>query len=337
MKLLKMPFKKISFKMHRLVIAGLLLVSFSFGAIAPALSQSRELKPVLDRLQRIERDIKTLNIQVSRGGAREGGEVSTPAAARTAIRLTDLEDELRATTGKVETVSNQIEEIGLRLDKLIADLDYRLSAIESGGGGQAPRVNAAPSPPGVQTALPGASQPGMLGTISQSEAPAVPVEDENGQVVASTMPGGVASNALPAQPAKPAGVLPEGTPRQRYDFAFDLLRKAEYDQAEVALNEFMKAHPDDPLVGNARYWIAESYYVRGQYVQAAEAFVAGYQADSTGPKAPDMLLKLGMSMSNLEKKVEACASFGKLLKDFPKAPSRILSKVTFESKKLGCE
>ena len=50
-----------------------------------------------------------------------------------------------------------------------------------------------------------------------------------------------------------------------------------------------------------------------------------------------MLLKLGMSMSNLDKKEEACASFGKLLKDFPEAPSRILTKVGFESKKIGCE
>ena len=174
--------------------------------------------------------------------------------------------------------------------------------------------------------------------ISQSDVAAIAPQDEGQQngtpaPVDDSVTSGVTADALPAA----RGVLPEGTPKERYDYAFSLLRKTNYDEAEIALAEFLESHPDDPLAGNARYWLAESFYVRRQYVQAAEAFVAGYQAAPTGPKAPDMLLKLGMSMSNLDKKQEACASFGKLLKDFPDAPGRILSKVTFESKKIGCE
>ncbi len=319
-------------------ISALLVSSLCIGIAAPAMAQSRDLQPILDRLQRIERDIKTLNVQVSQGGAGDG-EVGPTAAARIAVRLTDLEDELRATTGKVETVVNQIEDIGLRLDKLVADLDYRLSAIEGGIVQQTPQVSAAPSPPGVQTAPPGASQPGVLGVISQSEVPASRDNEQTEQTVATApvSSAGVTSNALPEQPTKAPGILPEGTTKERYAYAFALLRKADYDQAEIALSEFMKAHSDDPLAGNARYWLAESYYVRGQYVQAAEAFVAGYQADASGPKAPDMLLKLGMSLSNLDEKEKACTTFGKLLADFPEAPGRILSKMEFESTKIGCE
>jgi tol-pal system protein YbgF len=312
-------------------------LAFFLAFATPVLAQSKDLSPILDRLQRLERDIRTLNIQVAGGGAGAGGgaEAGTPAAARIAVRLSELEDELRTTTGKVETIANQIEQVGLRLDKLIADLDYRLSALEGGTRqGINPQVSAAPSPPGVQKVVPGANQPGVLGTISQSEVPAAPGQDEEQQSVATApVSSAVTSNAL----VEKTSVLPEGTPKERYTFAFGLLREANYDEAEVALAEFLKAHPNDPLAGNARYWLAESYYVRGQYVQAAEAFVTGYQAAANGPKAPDMLLKLGMSMSNLDKKQEACASFGKLLKDFPDAPERIISKVTFESNKVGCE
>ena len=99
----------------------------------------------------------------------------------------------------------------------------------------------------------------------------------------------------------------------------------------------MAAHPDDDLTDNARYWLAESYYVRGQYVQAAEFFMGGYQANALAEKAPDMLLKLGMSLSKLDKKKDACASFSKLLGDFPKASGRILKKVALESKNIGCK
>ncbi len=318
---------------------ALLVAAVGLASTAPAIAQSRDLTPILDRLQRLERDIKTLNIQVANGGGGDqSAEGGTSAAARIAVRLSALEDELRAVTGKVETVANLAEQFGLRLDKLIADLDYRLSALEGGAVRANPQVRAAPSPPGVQKVVPGAGQPGVLGMISQSDVAAIAPQDEGQQngtpaPVDDSVTSGVTADALPAA----RGVLPEGTPKERYDYAFSLLRKTNYDEAEIALAEFLESHPDDPLAGNARYWLAESFYVRRQYVQAAEAFVAGYQAAPTGPKAPDMLLKLGMSMSNLDKKQEACASFGKLLKDFPDAPGRILSKVTFESKKIGCE
>jgi len=331
-------------KLLNFIKVSLLVVALGAAFIAPVFAQNGDLGPILDRLQRLERDIKTLNIQVAGGGGgSQSGEVGTSAAARIAVRLSELEDELRTATGKVEIVANQIEQVGLRLDKLIADLDYRLSAIEGGAGGGTAQgnsqVSAAPSPPGVQKVVPGASQPGMLGTISQSELPATATQDGDQQNVAAA-PGSaggqesdVSSNALPVA----TGILPEGTPKERYDFAFGLLRQTNYDKAEIAISEFLEAHPDDPLADNARYWLAESFYVRRQYVQAAEAFVAGYQSAATGPKAPDMLLKLGMSMSNLDKKAEACASFGKLLSDFPEAGDRIISKVTFERKKIGCE
>ncbi len=135
---------------------------------------------------------------------------------------------------------------------------------------------------------------------------------------------------------KLTSILPQGTVKEQYSYAFALLRQANYEQAEIALNEFIQKHPNDPLSGNARYWLMESFYVRGLFVRAAEAAVAGYQADPNGRLAADTLLKLGMSMSNLAYKEEACAAFGKLIRDFPSARNLILSKVDFEIKKIGC-
>ena len=131
-------------------------------------------------------------------------------------------------------------------------------------------------------------------------------------------------------------MLPAGTGKQQYDFAFSLLRQANYDQAEVALQEFVRAHGKDPLASNARYWLGETFYVRAAYVQAAEVFLEGYQADPKGPKAPDSLLKLGMSLAGLDKKREACAAFDKLLKDFPSANAGLKNTVAREKQKSGC-
>jgi tol-pal system protein YbgF len=318
------------------ILMGLFL---GLVSMAPAFAQSKDLKPILDRLQRIERDVKTLNIQVSRGGTADGAVVgSSSSSARVAVKLTDLEYELRTTTGKVETVAQQIEEISLRLDKLIIDMDYRLNALEGSSTRSSQKVRASPSPGGVQQVMPGSSQSRVLGTLPQTETPAVPRETGEDQNDA-TLPAGteVTSNTLVGQQLKAPGILPEGRPADRYAYAVGLLRQGDYEQAEKAFNEFMVAHPADDLTDNARYWLAESYYVRGQYVQAAEFFMAGYQANASAAKAPDMLLKLGMSLSKLDKKKDACASFAKLRGDFPKASVRILKKVAFESKNIGCK
>ena len=67
--------------------------------------------------------------------------------------------------------------------------------------------------------------------------------------------------------------------KEQYNYAFGLLRQANYDKAELALQEFVKLHPKEALTSNARYWLGETFYVRAAYVQAAEVFLEGYQAD----------------------------------------------------------
>ncbi len=141
----------------------------------------------------------------------------------------------------------------------------------------------------------------------------------------------------PEMPKPPAtSILPEGNAEDQYAFAFELLQRARYSEAELALKQFMIAHPDDPLAENARYWLGESYYARGQFALAAQTFLNTYQANKTGNKAADSLLKLGMSMAELDRTSEACATFSEIDKEFPDASPRIKKKVADEKKRIGC-
>jgi len=321
---------------------------------ASVLAQSKELGPVLDRLERLERDIRTLNVQISRGtegGAPlplSSGEDDGAAMARLGVRLDELESELRSTTGKIEDMTFQVDQINSRLEKLVGDIDYRLSAIEnrlSGQGGNQgmPTATAAPSPPGVQKVLPGAQPTGVLGTLKESDLQGLvtteTTEGQQPQAVAPAQPAPVSAESVEppaAEEVKVSSLLPEGTPKQQYQFAFGLLRKTEYAAAEGALQEFINRHGDDPLAPNARYWLAETYYVRAEFVKAAETFLAGYKLNNEGPKAPDSLLKLGMSLVNLDKRSQACATYSKLLADYPDAKASLLSRAKAEHEKNGC-
>jgi len=356
-------------------LAVALLASAAWSAGAYAQSSSDDVRAMLDRMERLERDIRDLNLQLSRGTAppprsniesKAGASAprstaaqgsanpveSGPAAARLAVRLTALEDDVRNATGAMEEVQFRLGEVRKRLDKLVSDIDYRLGALESRVTGQpaapgqapaTPRVSAAPSPPPVEKVVPGAGggfakPPSALGTVSEKSLsavtppPAAPAS--GGRSPAKAAPSPTAPAAPPAVAA--SSVLPPGDARLRYDFAFGLLRQANYDQAELALQEFVRLYPKEPLTSNARYWLGETYYVRAAYVQAAEVFLEGYQADPKGPKAPDSLLKLGMSLASLDKKREACAAFDKLTKDFPGAPVGIKNTVSREKQKSGC-
>ncbi len=321
-----------------------------------ALAQSGELRSLLDRMGRLERDIGTLNRQLSRGGiprGAAGGAVSGaadagPAIARLDVRLTALDEELRAVTGRMEELTYRLDQINRRLDKLVGDVDYRLSVLERArvpapGAAEArtsgpPRMAAVPPPPSVEAGAPGArgpgfaTPPGVLGTITEKDLSAVTPPPE---AWPGPPPPAVPSAAEQAAPA--TAVLPEGTPKERYTYAFALLRQAKYDEAEAALRAFLEAHGDDPLASNARFWLGDTYYVRGQFQEAAKTFLQGYKADPKGAKAPDDLLKLGMSLSRLEKKKDACVTFAKLSKDFPDAPDRIKKAAARESKGSGCK
>ena len=133
-----------------------------------------------------------------------------------------------------------------------------------------------------------------------------------------------------------AAALPAGSEMDQYNYAFSLLRKADYDGAESAFNQFIAAHPDSALSGNAYYWLGETYYVRNSYNDAAIAFLKGYQRFPSGDKAPDNLLKLGMTLTRLGKKAEACATFAELKSKFPDAPQTVRDKAAQESSGAGC-
>ncbi|OHC76517.1 MAG: tol-pal system protein YbgF, partial [Rhodospirillales bacterium RIFCSPLOWO2_02_FULL_58_16] len=304
----------------------------TLGGAPQASAQSGDVQSLIDRINRLEQDIRTLNIQLSRGGTPGKDAVllsSGSATTHLEDRLTIFEEELRAVTGKIEDLSYKIDQVGRRLDKMVGDVDYRLGSLEKSRGTPAaqdeaaqndaaqasapPKVSAAPTPPSVQTG----EAPGTLGA---SGGKAAPPAAEKSQQSAST-----------------GKSMPKGTPQERYDRAFDLLRQSKYDDAAAALREFLETGGDDPLAGNANYWLGETYYVREDFRTAAQVFIEGYQKYPKSAKASDTLLKLGMSLAKIDKKNEACTTFAKLLSDFPKMSDALGKRVAKERQANGCK
>lgn len=319
------------------------------GPMAFAQQESAEaaLSAMASRLQRVERHLDLLRGQLPGSAADVGGAVGAtgPAAVRVQIRLSELEAELRRLTGKIEELGHAVAVANGRLEKLAADVEFRLTALERGAGaapaadGDGPaRGVAIPSGPGIAvTGLPEDSGgPGLLGTISPddllSSGAAAP-----GQAAAEVQPGEPGSAVAQSVVSTPrASVLPEGTPKERYDAAFALLRKGDYVAAERAFQEYVAVHAADPLAGNAQYWLGETFYVRGDFDKAAATFLGVMRDFPDSAKAPDSMLKLGMSLARIGQAEEACTTLDALLAGFPNAAKTTRRRAENERRKANC-
>jgi len=316
----------------RAALASVLLATMGSTFSGSVFAQDQRLESLINRLERIERDMGTLSRQVYRGDApaKGSGGAAAPVVpppsgdyyGRIEARIQQIESELRSLTGNIETLSHANNELGVRLERLQKDVELRLSEIERGG---APRSVAgaqpAPQPPGASGSPGASSREGVLGTLTERD---------------TGLKGAPGRTEGQPAPDTRRAALPQGTPQQQYDYAMTLLGRSDYAGASNAFQEFIDKNPNSPLTSNARYWLGESFYVRQDYNAAARVFLEGYTKDQKGPKAPDALLKLGMSLTNLDKKKEACATFDKLAKDFPNADATIKQRIPEQRKRAGC-
>lgn len=354
-------------KMGSLVILGFLTVGFTSPVMAQDASMSRQVEQLrkdLDLLQRyVYREGPPASGGAASSGAVTGGADNTPAAARQQVQIDNLQAQITQLTGQIEEQGYKVRQMSDRLDRLISDVDFRLSQLEGkntqtgqagtgaaagamAGGMSAPQDNTAGS-----TAAPGNSASGgnlggatggqpldkngtqLFGVIKgQGEAPEIPSGPQGNSSGAGAAGAAAAGTASVAD-----GVLPAGSPQDQYRYAFGLLRQQKFPEAEAALRAFVKAHPKDPLAGNAQYWLGETFYVRGNYDQASLAFTEGFQNYPDSPKAADNLLKLGMSLANLGKTDDACLTYDHLLSNFEGSSTVILDRARQEKKNRNCK
>jgi tol-pal system protein YbgF len=358
------------------ICASLVCLAMLFPS-ASVLAQNTGMQELLNRVDRLQRELSTLQRQVYRGEAPPPAaamplspEAGDPRnAARNSIRIAQLENELQALTGRIEEIGFRTQQIQSRLEKLVSDMDQRLTALEGGtqrgdlpqgvnppstvglalqrpptgtapplsAQGGSPGVTPLPSPP--QAAATRGTAPGVLGTIPAEMAVSAPRGPENVPPQPTLRAQAAVPQTAAVEPAAgdTSSVLPAGSPKVQYDYALSLmLQQQDFVKAETALRAFIEQNPDDGLTGNAHYWLGETYYVRKIYQDAAFAFAEGFQKFPKGNKAPESLLKLGMSLDRLEKPREACTAYSRLLSSFPNAGARLKARVEQEQSRAKC-
>ncbi|MBV9551628.1 MAG: tol-pal system protein YbgF [Alphaproteobacteria bacterium] len=324
----------------------LLAVGVLIAAALPMAAARAQDRSVQDRLDRIERDLNMLQRQVYRGAPT--ASVGAPAmaggatAADVEVRMERLEAQMRELTGRVEQVANGLDQLKQRVEQVNSDLDVRL-----GEGAAA----ASPAPPRGSSRTAAAADrfppaPPPAGGLMPPGTVVPPPASESGglsPIFNTLTPPGSAPSAPPrlgppsAEPASAAAGPPRGgSTNDQFNYAFGLVKQADYAGAESALRAFIDAHPNDPLAASAQYWLGQTFYARNRYQDAAAAFAEGYKRSPKGAKAPDDLLYLGLSLAKADQKKNACLALAQLDEAFPNASAAIKKSASAEHKRLGC-
>lgn len=308
-------------------VAGLLAaVLLALPVAEPAGAQTRA--EINSKIEALEKQIKAVQRRVFEGDTTyfepSPGGASGPAApsrqpdtapqavllADMSTRLEELERQLRMLTGQIEELRFEQRRLTERLGRFEQDVSLRLGGLETGtAGGLPPLDNDGAAAGGFATEAPGGLRP--VRTPEEAEALL-----------------GAAGTSAPRPASKSAEEL--------YESANTLLRRGRYAEAEAEFRDFLDRFGDHELAGNAQYWLGETWYVRGDYPRAAQAFLTGYQDYGTGSKAPDSLLKLAMTLAALGQKDDACAALEELGRLYPGAEARIERLAGEERARLGC-
>jgi len=308
-------------------ILFIFLIVFS-NSILKAEEESALMEAVADQINVLTKDLKTLEKAVYKKSdiisplnlpATQSDSLNEDILTKHLLKLNEIEDQFRELTNKFEEVNFKLDKLSSRVTKIQSDSQLRFSDLE----------NTSSEIKKTQTSLPGSSKPNDFGANPGYSVSGLPEKQETNSIES-------AQTVITEEPENKETLLPNKPPKEQYEFAVSFMKIGDYETAEFALKEFIEKNKDHDLAGNAQYWYGETFRIRQLYSDAATAYLDGYQNYPKSKKAPDNLLKLGITMVQLGEKDQGCKMISGIKKEYPKAAKSVLQKAQYEQKKFKC-
>ncbi len=300
------------------------------------LSKSQEenyLKSVIQRMNELESELKS--IQTGSPSNLNNYDKYTNAIAGHEQRLIELEEEIRGINGVMEELNFKIDNLYKLLSRKELAQSDQLSTEENdlklnNNGSEMQSIEKETTiieDPNIK------KNPSMkvLGTVNEN------LNKENEEIFSeNNIPETIGGAPQQGEISEDKITALLKNPSEIYSYAYDMLVRENFIEAENSFKAFIGEHPDDPLASNAYYWLGETYYVQKKFQLAAISFARGFQNFPKGNKAIDQLFKLALTFMNLGKIEDACAAFSKLESEFPNAPNRISNRAKEYIKRAKC-
>jgi tol-pal system protein YbgF len=321
--------------LQKFFVSFVLLFSLSNFAMA----EDEKINAVVDQLQIIAQDLKTLEKAFYKTSDITTAVNSIPSnglneeiLTRHLLKLNEIEEQFRLLTNRFEEVNFKFDKLSNRVTKIQSDSQLRFSDLEKGKTANSTKSNKVKEKNEIKkekVRLPGTDKPQDLGA-----APAYSLDPK--ETTQATQSVQAQASVFTEERKLQTSLLPNKSPKEQYDFALSFMKVGDYETAELALREFIDKNKTDELAGSAQYWYGETFRIRQLYSDAATAYLDGYQNYPKSKKAPENLLKLGTTMVELGEKDQGCKMIRGIKKQYPKASQSVLQKAQYEQKRFKC-
>ncbi|MHB1110762.1 MAG: tol-pal system protein YbgF, partial [Devosia sp.] len=326
----------------------LVIAASSFGAVVPDSAVSAFVAPI------------------PQAGIGEPERIHVAQSRETAqlqLQIQELQEQIRLLTGQVEGLQFQLTQMQTLIERMTEDNEFRFQQLEGGagkkpdaatqsGGVTQPEVSprdpaataetqtlpdpAAPADPGTST------DPGAGAPMEDLGDSADPLVGTNGAGAGDTL-GTLSDSDLTLGGSRPldlsldgGGQVSSGDANAQYAAGYDAIVRGDYAFAEEQFQQFIALYPDDPQAPDATNWLGEALIQRGAYDDAALILAEGYQKYQATPRAPDLMLKLGIALSGAGEQEVACRTFFTLQKRYTDLSTAFVQRLTEEKSKAQC-
>ncbi|MCF3638385.1 tol-pal system protein YbgF [Rhizobium sp. TRM95111] len=277
-------------------------------------------------------------------------------AQATDVRIGQLEEQIRSLNGRIEEMSFQLLQMQEQLRKAQEDNEFRFQDLEKGAGAtsgqngalERPADSADQSDVAANTQIPADQSAGTDDVGQTIEQLGTIRFDESGNPIGAERNTDTSQSASISNETSLPGVdtgLPQASgqstasldnPDDIYQAAYGHVLSGDYQLAEKEFRDYLDIYPEGDKAADASFWLGEAQYSQGNFNEAAKTFLNAHQTYAASTKAPEMLLKLGMSLAALDNRETACATLREVNKRYPGASKAVKTKVSSEQSRLSC-
>ena len=149
-------------------------------------------------------------------------------------------------------------------------------------------------------------------------------EEDDHPDIAEAIANGTWGQPTPQPEAKPAAK--KDISLALYDAGLNAFQARKYDEAQRSFADFMKNYPTHSMAPDAQYYLAECYFQRNQFPDAALAYDTVITKFSKSNRTPGAYLKQGICFSKMNQKAAAKARMNELIKKYPNSPEAARAK-----------
>lgn len=270
--------------------------------------------------------------------------------AQLAVRIQQLEEQIRLLTGQVEGLQFQLTQMQALVERVTEDNEFRFQQLEGTAdiGAAAPSVDTGALTPEQQAPVADPTTTAGLPALEPLEGDGAPMHSDLGEssdplVGSGSMGTGVLGSGEASLGGQPLDLsldggaqLSNGDADAQYEAGFDALQRGDYAFAEDQFQQFISLYPDNPNAPEATNWLGEALMQRGDFQSAALVLAEGYEKYQQSQRAPDLMLKLGVALIGTGEPDLACRTFFTLEKRYPEVAPAFRQRISDEKARAQC-